>query len=159
MEKLKLYLDTSVWNFIFADETPEKQKATEDFFEQVRQGDFIIYISEIVVAEIEKTQDKSSKDKLLQLLKTIPPQVLSRTAGIEDIALEIMELAKIPQRYANDALHIAWAINYEMDVLVSWNMSHIVRFQTKKAVSALCRLRGFKEIELLTPEEVMRYED
>ena len=32
MRKLKLYLDTSVWNFFFADDAPEKRDVTKDFF-------------------------------------------------------------------------------------------------------------------------------
>ena len=38
MSKLKkLYLETSAWNFYFADDAPEKQAATLQFFEQVKQ--------------------------------------------------------------------------------------------------------------------------
>jgi hypothetical protein len=33
MRKLKLYLDTSVLNYLFADDVPEFKKITEDFFE------------------------------------------------------------------------------------------------------------------------------
>lgn len=39
MKKLKIYLDTSVINFLFADDVPEFQKITEDFFENyVKKG-------------------------------------------------------------------------------------------------------------------------
>ena len=33
MKKLKIYLDTSVINFLFADDSPEKQDITIEFFE------------------------------------------------------------------------------------------------------------------------------
>jgi len=42
-----------------------------------------------------------------------------------------------------------------VDGLVSWNMKHIVRITTRRVVSALCRMEGYKEIDLLTPEEVI----
>jgi len=34
MKKLSIYLDTSVINFIYADDAPEKRDATKDFFER-----------------------------------------------------------------------------------------------------------------------------
>ncbi len=36
MRKLKIYLDTSVINFLFADDVPEFKKITEDFFMNYR---------------------------------------------------------------------------------------------------------------------------
>ena len=33
MKKLKIYLDTSVINFLFADDAPEKRDITIEFFE------------------------------------------------------------------------------------------------------------------------------
>jgi len=31
MRKLKVYLDTTIINFLFADDAPEKKEVTEDF--------------------------------------------------------------------------------------------------------------------------------
>ena len=36
MRKLKLYLDTSVWNFFFADDAPEKRGITKRFFDSIK---------------------------------------------------------------------------------------------------------------------------
>ena len=42
MKKLKIYLDTSVINFLFADDVPEFRKITEDFFENyVKKGNIL----------------------------------------------------------------------------------------------------------------------
>jgi len=58
MRKLKLYLDTSVINFLFADDVPEFKKITEEFFEIVKIGKgFEVYISDVVINEITKTND------------------------------------------------------------------------------------------------------
>ena len=38
MRKFKLYLDTSVINFLFAEDVPEFKKITEEFFEIVKIG-------------------------------------------------------------------------------------------------------------------------
>jgi len=36
MKKLKLYLETSIWNFYFADDAVVKQMATLQFFEKLK---------------------------------------------------------------------------------------------------------------------------
>jgi hypothetical protein len=45
MRKSKLYLETSVCNFLFADDAPDKKKATEKFFSEVKRGNMrFIYL-------------------------------------------------------------------------------------------------------------------
>ncbi len=52
MRKLKLYVDTSVWNFYFADDAPEKRDITKDFIDLVQKEQYEVFISEVVVKEI-----------------------------------------------------------------------------------------------------------
>lgn len=50
MRKFKIYLDTSVINFLFADDAPEKKEVTVDFFDGiVGQNIYDIYVSAIVI--------------------------------------------------------------------------------------------------------------
>lgn len=51
---MKIYLDTSVISALFDDKNPERKVLTEEFFSIKK--DFQIYISEISLAEIKKTQ-------------------------------------------------------------------------------------------------------
>ena len=46
MKKPQLYLETSVWNFYFADDAPEKKEITLSFFNKINQGDYEIFISD-----------------------------------------------------------------------------------------------------------------
>ena len=65
MRKLKIYLDTSVINFLYADDAPEFRKITLDFFNQfVKTEKYVIYLSDVVLGEIEKTKDPHRKDLL-----------------------------------------------------------------------------------------------
>ena len=59
----------------------------------------------------------------------------------------------IPPRYLDDALHIATAVVHEMDVVVSWNFEHLVKLKTRLGVNGLNRLLGYREIEIVSPEE------
>ncbi|MFQ5788564.1 MAG: hypothetical protein ACE5H1_11370, partial [Thermodesulfobacteriota bacterium] len=42
MKKLKLYFDTSVINFAFADDSPNEKEVTLKLFEEVRKGKIVI---------------------------------------------------------------------------------------------------------------------
>ena len=61
MKKLKLYIETSVWGFLFADDAPEKKLATERFFKEVETGKYEIFISETVRAEFRAAPDTKRK--------------------------------------------------------------------------------------------------
>ena len=69
MRKLKLYLDTSVWSFFFADDAPEKRDVTKDFFDLVRQGQYEVFISGVVVKEINDAPEPK-RTQLGELIKT-----------------------------------------------------------------------------------------
>jgi len=64
----------------------------------------------------------------------------------------------IPEKYETDLFHIAIAVLHEMDILLSWNMRHIVKYKTKHAVNEVNKVEGYKHIEILTPEEVIEYD-
>ena len=63
----------------------------------------------------------------------------------------------IPTKYLRDAQHVAIAVVRETDVVVSWNLEHIVKVKTRREVNAINQLRGYHAIELATPEEVLGY--
>jgi predicted HAD superfamily hydrolase len=70
MKKLRIYLDTSVINFLFADDAPDLKKITEELFQDfVRKEKYLFYVSEIVIKEIEKTTDDSHRINLLKVIK------------------------------------------------------------------------------------------
>ena len=43
---------------------------------------------------------------------------------------------------------------HERDLLVSWNFEHLVKLKTRVGVNAVNRLVGYREIEIVSPEEV-----
>lgn len=49
MRKIKIYLDTSVWNFVYAGDVPEKRDITIQFFNQIDRYD--VFISDVVVED------------------------------------------------------------------------------------------------------------
>ncbi|MEM7818475.1 MAG: hypothetical protein QXP52_03245 [Candidatus Aenigmatarchaeota archaeon] len=53
MKKLKIYLDTLVFNFYITSQDIEKQELTKTFFEKI---DAELYISELVIEEIMRAK-------------------------------------------------------------------------------------------------------
>jgi hypothetical protein len=47
---MKLYLETTVPSFLFADDAPEKQEVTRQFFKWLAISPDKLYISELVLA-------------------------------------------------------------------------------------------------------------
>ena len=74
---------------------------------------------------------------------------------------EIIALAKayiekriFPEKYIDDAHHVAIASYYEISYLVSWNYEHLVKVKTRRLVNLVNILEGFKEIEIVSPLEL-----
>jgi len=158
MKRLKVYLETSVWNFYFADDAPERRDITREFYRSLKEEKFDIYISEVVIQEIERTPDPDRKEKLSLLIVEHNPLLLESDDSSEYLAERYMKASIFPADMENDAKHVAIATTNDLDALVSWNLQHIVRLFTIMKVNGINREEGYKEIEIRTPEEVMRNE-
>lgn len=154
--KLKLYLETSVWNFAFAIDSPDKMEITLKFFGELRAGKYESYISPLVLAEIADA-DEVKQNKLLTLIKEHNPVELEETKEILNLANKYMVRKIVPVRFKRDLTHIAYAVVNHMNVLVSWNLEHIVKLKTRVEVNSINKLEGYHEIEICTPEEVIGY--
>lgn len=157
MKKLKLYLETSVWSFLFADDAPEKRDITKEFFISVKQELFKIYVSDIVISELGDTPDFHKRELFLTTLKEYDPIELVRDEEVDALVKKYMEAGLFPQRYIDDARHIAVAAVNNLDIIVSWNQEHMVKVQTRFGVNGVNRLEGYKDIDIATPEEVLKH--
>jgi predicted nucleic acid-binding protein len=154
MGRNTIYLDTSVLNFFFEDKDLEKANSTRELFREIRKGEFNAYISELVLREVGKTRGLK-RERLLSLINTyrIPwLEVAPECIGLNE---KYMERKIFPSKYRDDGLHIAIATVHQMDVVVSWNLRHMVKLRTRREVKAINILEGYKEIEICTPTEVI----
>jgi predicted nucleic acid-binding protein len=150
----RVYIETSVWNFVFVDDAAERRAATQQFFDEVRGGSFDPYLSRLVLAEIAAAPEPR-RSQLSELVASVAPSVLESSQDSKSLAADLIAAGMVPAKYASDALHIAIAVVENMDLLLSWNFKHIVKMKTRRMVSAATRLAGYKEVELWTPEEVI----
>lgn len=154
MRKLRLYFDTSVFNFAFADDAPLEREVTLKLIAEVKSGKYEVYISEIVLREIYEAPSKKA-EALMSLIAGINPVEIPFDEDCHQLAMEYVNRGIIPKKYEDDAFHIAVASANDTDVLVSWNFQHIVKLKTKREVSATNLLMGYRAIEICSPMEVI----
>lgn len=151
MGKEKVYFDTSVLSAYYDKRSPERQEATSTFWEEV-MPDYRGYISEITVEEIKQTKDMVLRKKLTRLTQGFT--VLKVNEKIRDLAQKYVEREIFPEKYIEDALHVAVASFYGVSYMVSWNFTHLVKVKTRRLVNSVNILEGFKEIEIVSPQEL-----
>ncbi|MHA1491601.1 MAG: type II toxin-antitoxin system VapC family toxin [Promethearchaeota archaeon] len=149
---MKIYLETSVINFLFAEDAPEKMKITQEFYNIINEFD--IFISDIVLLEIEQAPEQK-KELLMNVIRKYKMKALESSEEVEKLADIYINKGIIPKKYYNDALHIAIATKYKMDAIVSWNLTHIVKFKTKFQVKAINEELKEKDVIICTPEEMV----
>ncbi|MDR4509307.1 MAG: PIN domain-containing protein [Candidatus Brocadiaceae bacterium] len=154
IKKLKLYFDTSVFNFAFADDTPERKDLTIKLLEEVKVNKYDVYISTVVLREIHEAPREKAK-KLMNLINEVQPFELLFDRDSYELAYEYIKRGIIPSKYEDDAFHIAVASVNDLDAIISWNFKHIVKLKTKKEVFGTNLLMGYKEIEIYSPMEVV----
>ena len=160
MKILKIYLDTSVINFLFAEDAPDFKRVTIDFFEHyVRRNVYQVYVSEVVVREIEQTSDANQKERLLNVIAEYDLRVLPLTDEANKLALLYLDEKILPEKKLDDARHIALTTINQMDILLSWNFKHLANINKQLAVKVINEREGYFYPMLLTnPMEVL-YED
>ena len=156
MHKLKVYLDTSIINFLSADDAPDYQDITLEFLNNYF-NDYLIHISDIVLFEINKTKNVIRKNELLSLIKKYKLMVFnSLNEEIENLARLYIDKNIIPESKFEDALHLAFATFYEFDILLSWNFKHLANIKKEIEINSINALNGFeKRLNLTNPMELI----
>ncbi len=151
---MKLYIETTVPNFLFTEDAPEKRRATEVFFEWLRVSPDELFISKLVEGEIALCPEPK-RTRMIQVLQRLPLSVLPVPSECSALADDYIKAGIIPARFKNDALHVAVAVWHKLDIVVSWNMSHMVNVRKVDRINAVNERLGWPRIRVHTPEEVL----
>jgi predicted nucleic acid-binding protein len=158
MYKPKIYMETSAVNFVFADDAPDKRDDTVKLFEEIKQRKYEAFAGYHVIAEINKA-GRELREKLLALLKDNNVVVLPPNDDIHYLADLYVKEGIIPLKYRDDAVHIATASYYGMDIIISWNFKHIVKRKTILMTGIVNAREGYKQVSIHSPSEVIEYEE
>lgn len=158
MKKLRIYLDTSVINFLFADDAPEKRDATVEFFDRIKVGAMNVFVSQLVVDEIERTRDPVRRGVLLEGIRDHGLRFLPAepTDEVKELAKAYLRAGVIPPTAEDDALHVAICTVNSVDVLVSWNFKHLANVHRERRIAVVNESLGYVyPLRITSPPGVM----
>ncbi|MDR0305169.1 MAG: type II toxin-antitoxin system VapC family toxin [Chitinispirillales bacterium] len=146
---MSLYLDTSIFGGYFDDVFMQD---TRPLFQNIKDGKYIAFISSYVIKEL-----KNAPDKVKKLLEDLNFKSLEVSSECENLADEYINENVVGETSRDDCLHIATATINNIDILVSWNFKHIVNIQRIKGYNSVNMKKGYKQIEIRNPKEVVIY--
>lgn len=151
---MKLYLDTSVLGAMFDTEPAGRKEMTQLFFQTVRARKNTLYVSDLVLEEIDRAPNQV-RFSLMTLVRRIQPRVLSESRESLSLTQEYIAAHVVPASSRDDARHIAIATLAGSEALVSWNFRHVVNLRRKRLVHSVNIRLGHPLIEIVSPEEVV----
>ena len=154
--KPRLYLETTIPSYLVARESRDailhgQQAATRKWWEQQR-SDYELFVSEFVDLEAGRGEAEMSVARAAAL------QGLPRLAATEDVlelAAGILGTGLIPAKAAVDASHIAVAAVHRMDILLTWNCTHIHNIAISRQIERLCARAGWLCPAICTPFDLL----
>lgn len=150
MQKLRLYLDTSVISHLDALDAPEKMDDTLQLWDDIHMGLYEVCISDLTIAEMEACPEPK-RSFMFSKLAEIEFINLARDDKARRLSELYFVLGGLPPKSKEDAQHIAIATVHDCDILLSWNFKHIVNLRAMTAVDKVNRQRHYKQIRILSP--------
>lgn len=150
MKKLELYLDTSVISHIFAEDTPEKMSDTNKLWNEIKSKKYDVFLSTVVIKELQQCSEPK-RTMMIEKLDEIEYHILEETDEVNELAKEYLKNGVLTQKSLDDCLHIASAVVYNCDIIVSWNFKHLVNYRTINKVKIVNAINQYKEISIISP--------
>lgn len=145
-----MYADTSVFGGCFEEKFSH---ASTRFFEQVRDGAFVLVVSDVTLEELDPAPQFVSS-----VLNTVPAQHLERIVSSDDsrrLQSAYMVAGVVGPACGNDAAHIAVATVALVDIIISWNFKHIVHFEKIIGYEGVNAIHGYRSPRIYSPYEVI----
>ena len=149
----RVYIETTIPSLLVARPsrdviTAARQMITAEWWRTARER-FELVISEAVLDEISAGEPAMAQKRLeaVQGLRT-----LALSAEVQELARHYQEHVGLPAKAAIDVLHIAFAVAYEIDYLLTWNCAHIANEQVQRRLQKLNDELGRPTPRLVTPD-------
>lgn len=150
----KVYLETSVFNFIFADDAPDRRRDAVKLFAEIQEGKYVPFTSQYVERELFECSEPK-RGKMLDLFDQYDIRVLPISEEAELLADIYIEEGMVSPRYRFDAIHIAMASIHDVDFIVSYNFKHIVKRKTVMIAESINLREGYRRVGIFSPTEVI----
>ena len=157
--KKVVYIETTIPSFYQEVRTePEmiaRRNWTREWWNNQREH-YQLVTSIAVIEELERG-DYPNKEKILNLVADIP--LLSINTEIHDIVETYIKRKLMPADILGDALHLAIASFHGCDFLLTWNCKHLANANKFSHIRRLNTLLGLYVPALITPVELLSWEE
>jgi predicted nucleic acid-binding protein len=150
MNKVRLYLDTSVISYLQTEDTLEKNEDTLNFWQLLKKGLYRVVISDLTIAELTQCPEPK-RSVLLAYLGEINYEVFPETLESIKLADKYIEHGVLNSKSRDDCRHIAIATLSNCKYIISWNFKHFVNIKTINKVQAINKLLDYQELNILPP--------
>ena len=150
MEKLKIYLDTSVISHLEHPDAPEKMRDTQMLWALLRKDLHDVVISEATLEELNRCAEPK-RSHLRDMLSQVFYILIPSDAATVALAEKFIDFGILRQKSFDDCRHIAAALVSGCDVILSWNFKHIVNHKTISGVKQVSVTEGFHDLMIYTP--------
>ena len=151
-----VYLETTIASYLAAYPSRDliiaaHQQITHDWWRSARDR-FDLYISEAVLDEIRVGDDEAAARRL-ENVQGLP--ILAFSDDVNALVEAYDGRLGLVGRARADLVHIAFAVAYEMDYLITWNCRHIANgIMIRRLADANAELGRVTPI-IVTPEELL----
>jgi predicted nucleic acid-binding protein len=148
----RIYVDNSVISGMF-DENDHPKRA-KPFWDAVFSGKIRVVLSDVLGAEVKRVPQH-----VQDFFDSIPKSQIewfSSTDESDALAEQYVLAGIVSPQSLTDCRHGAIASVAGVDVLVSFNCTHIVKLNRIRRYNAINVLFGYSPIEIRTPDEVIQ---
>lgn len=152
----KVYLETTIPSYLAAKASRDlviaaHQQITQDWW-QTAFDRFALYVSEAVLEEV-RAGDPEAVERRLRFIESLP--VLALNEDVRVLTRHYGKTLGLSGKARADIPHMAYAVSYEMDYLVTWNCSHIANGEMiRRLLRANAELKRSTPL-IVTPEEIL----
>lgn len=150
-----VYIETTILSYLVSRPSRDiivaaRQEITRDWWEY-SMSSFDCVISQIVLDEIA-AGDPNHAAKRMERASSLG--VLAVSEPCLELARLYLERGYVPKTEIRDALHIAVAVIWKMDYLLTWNCKHIANAHSLRQLRKFSENQGHEFPQVCTPEEL-----
>ena len=154
--KPKVYIETTLISYLTGRPgrnliVAAQQQVTNEWWEN-RRSDFDLYISQLVIHEASNG-DEEEAAKRLDAVQNI--QLLELRVEALNLSEVYLRNKVLPEKAADDALHIEVTTIYGIDYLLTWNCKHMANAEIQKKLASISLEQGYELPTICTPYELM----
>jgi predicted nucleic acid-binding protein len=154
-----IYIETSVVSYLTSRGSRDlvisaHQEETRELWPRLLT-EFESFVSALVYEEA-KAGNKEAAKRRLEAIESLP--FLQTSNQAEQLADSLVKEGAIPEKCPEDAMHIALAAINGIDVIVTWNFSHINNPFKRAHIRKIIERSGYLCPEICSPGDLLEVE-